>query len=171
MAEEEIDAGTIVSHARARGLKTVRERVDYIADLMSNLDWERGKTAPVLAEIWGVVTATVESYSAEASRLVTASESEARRDISVGCQRLFRDAVRERRARDAKAVGELWATVSGAKAPEKHSVAIGAEPSPAEAARLVRERFGGHAMKDDDDAPGDAVPAGDGELPGDPPKP
>lgn len=159
------------THARAVGLVTVADRVRYIADLMEALDWERGKTGPVLAEVWGTGEAVVRKYAAEASRLVTASEEDARRDISVGCKKLFRNAVRDGSARDAKAVGELWATVSGAKAPEKHSVSVGAEPSPAEAARLVRERFGGHAMKDDDDAPGDTVSAGDEGLPGDPPKP
>jgi hypothetical protein len=108
------------SHPHARGLKRPAERVDYIVDLMERLEWRRGKTAPELAAIWGVSVSAVENYSAEASRRVTADPDEARRDITAGCRKLFRDAVNEGDAKSARAVGELWATVSGAKAAEKH---------------------------------------------------
>lgn len=86
---------------------------------MSELEWERGVTGVELAEVWGVSVSSVENYSAEASRLVTGDEHDARRDITAGARKLFRQAVAEGNAKDVKMMGDLWATVSGAKAPEK----------------------------------------------------
>jgi hypothetical protein len=86
---------------------------------MSELEWERGVTGIALAELWGISLSAVENYSAEASRLVTGDEHDARRDITAGARKLFRRAVSDGNAKDVKMMGDLWATVSGAKAPEK----------------------------------------------------
>lgn len=51
---------------------TVAERVAYIADMMRDLRWKRGKTAYELAKVWGVSPSTIENYSAEANRKVCA---------------------------------------------------------------------------------------------------
>lgn len=110
---------------------------------MERLEWKRGKSAIGLAEVWGVAVATVEGYSAEASRRVIGDPDEARRDITAGCRKLFRKAVDDENAKDAKAVGELWAMVSGAKAPEHRVVTTAASPD--EASRLVRQAFGDKA--------------------------
>jgi hypothetical protein len=148
-------------------LKTREERVDFIAEVMTALKWERGKSGPPLARLWGVTEATVRDYAAEASRRVTADAEEVRREITVRGLGMLRAAHHDGQARDFAALGKLLADVSGANAPAKHEVLAGTlEPSPAEAARLVRERFGGHAMKDDDEA-GNAEPSGDGGLPSD----
>jgi hypothetical protein len=106
--------------AEAANLKTVEERVEYIADLMGDLKWRRGKTSKALCEIWGVAKSTVENYSAEASRLVTSDEATAKRDITAGARKLFVAAVEVGDAKGAKAMGDLWAAISGAKAPDKH---------------------------------------------------
>lgn len=144
------------SHAKAAGLKTVEERTAYIADVMASLNWERGKTAKVLADVWGVSKSTVENYSAEASRRVTGDAEDARRDISAGCRKLFREAVEGGvdRAKEAKAVGELWASVSGAKAPERHQIGT-LEATPEAAAAAVRAAFGDQAKRDDSADPGE----------------
>ena len=108
------------THIHAKDCETPAERVDYIADVMERLEWQRGKTGKSLAGIWGVAVSTVNNYAAEASRRVTADAEEAKRDISAGCRRLFKDAVDNCDAKSARAVGELWAAVSGAKAAERH---------------------------------------------------
>lgn len=98
---------------------TVAERVDYIRGLMEILEYERGTALTELAAVWGVAPSTVGNYSAEASRQVTADEDEAKRDITVGARKLFKAAIDTGNAKDAKMMGDLWAMVSGAKAPEK----------------------------------------------------
>lgn len=137
------------SHARARAIitaPTVEDRVDLIAGMMERLEWERGKSARVLAAQWGLAVPTVEGNAAEASRRVTGDRDEAARDITAGARRLFRQAVNDGNAKDAKAIGELWASVSGANAPVKQEIMMGAA-SPTDAARLVREAFGSHAAQ------------------------
>lgn len=136
--------------------ETTEERVNFIADMMENLSWERGKSARRLAKEWGLSEKTIQGYSAEASRRVVADAEDARRDITAGCRKLFRDSVNAMDARGARAVGELWATVSGAKAPERHQVTT-VEASPEAAAAAVREAFGDQARRDDSDESGDAA--------------
>lgn len=155
--------------ARARSVnrKSRRDRINFIADLMAELEWERGKTGPILAEVWGLSLKSVEGDAAEASRRVTSDPNEARRDITAGCRKLFREAVQGGNAKDAKAVGELWATVSGAKTPEEH-VVMTTTANPAEAARLVREAFGEKAMPSSskpNGLNGHAKPNGTGTVP------
>lgn len=145
----------IPTQARAR--ETVAERVEFIADVMENLQWTRGKTARELAAIWGISESRVQDLSAEASRLVTADASEARRDISAGCRKLFVDAVQNLDAKSAKAVGELWAAVSGAKAPEKHEVAT-VEATPEAAAAKLKEIFRSNVNREVQEDTGEAPP-------------
>ena len=145
VSDDEANAGR-TSHTRARASLTVEERVDHIASMMERLEWERGKTARVLAAEWGIAIPTVEGNAAEASRRVTGDRDEAARDITAGARRLFRDAVNSGNAKDAKAIGDLWASVSGANAPVKQEIMMGAA-SPTDAARLVREAFGAHAAQ------------------------
>jgi hypothetical protein len=133
------------SHASAIP-DTVEERVRYIVGLMERLEWQRGKTSRVLAELWGLAVSTVEGNAAEASRRIVASAEDVRRDITLGGGRLLREALQ---AGDAKAfgiVGKLLADVSGANAPQRSEV-LSTSATPAEAARLVREVFGGQGAK------------------------
>lgn len=143
-------AETGTSHAPARAIPTVAERVAHIVGMMERFEWERGKSAPELAKLWGLAIPTVEHHSAEAHRRCVGDKDEAIRDITVGARRLFIDAVNAKDAKAAKAIGDLWADVAGARAPAKQEISgtlgIG-EPSPAAAAELVRAKFGGHAAK------------------------
>ncbi len=118
------------------------ERVAFVAELMNALAWDRGKTGKVIAEAWGLSESALKTYAAEAHRLVTADPDEARRDITAGCRRLFRQAVNSGNAKAARAVGELWADVAGAKAPEKHQVGTLDEVTPEKARQVMRELFG-----------------------------
>lgn len=120
MAEESpADEG---SHARARTILTVEQRVAHIVGMMERFEWERGKSAPVLAESWGLATATVEGHAAEAHRRVVADPDEVRRDITVGAKQLMKRAIATGDCQGWKAVGDLLASVSGAKAPEKREL-------------------------------------------------
>lgn len=119
-----------------------RERINHIVGMMERFEWVRGESAPDLAERWGLAVATVESYSAEASRRITGDPDEARRDITFGARKLFKAAVDEGNAQAAKMMGELWATVSGAKAPEKHQVGALDGATPSKARELMGELFG-----------------------------
>ncbi len=148
------------SHASARTSLTVAERVAHSVGMMERLEWERGRSAPRLAEQWGLAKDTVEGHAAEAHRLVTADKDEAVRDITAGARRLFREAVQMGDAKAAKAIGDLWADVAGAKAPTKQEIdaRVTEAATPAEAARLVREQFGENASKAADERPAEALP-------------
>lgn len=109
LTREELD-----SRARDAGLvpgrtPSVAQRVDFIAGLMEDLLYDGVKTLEILAEMWGVAESTLKNASAEASRRVTGDAESARRDISAGARRLYRQAVEEGDAKGAKAIGELWA--------------------------------------------------------------
>jgi hypothetical protein len=157
--EDETPVST-ASHAGARTSLTVAERVAYIVGMMERLEWERGRSARKLAELWGLAKDTVEGHAAEAHRLVTADKDEAVRDITIGARKLFREAVQSGDAKSAKAIGDLWADVAGARAPTKQEIEarVTEGASPAEAARLVREQFGEKASKAVDDGPAESVP-------------
>jgi hypothetical protein len=139
---EEHDSTDDRSHARAIPPvpATVAERVAYIADLMERLEWNRG-LAKVIGASWDLAESTIQNYSAEASRLVCADADDARRDITAGCRELFKKAVRCNDPKGAKAVGELWADVAGAKAPEKHQIGALGEMTPAKAREVMSELF------------------------------
>lgn len=146
---------------RARAIPSVRERVAHIAGMMERFEWVTGKSAPELAEKWGLAVNTVEQSAAEASRLVVGDKESAVRDITIGARKLFLEAVANGDQKGATAIANLWADIAGAKAPTKQelsgSLGIG-EASPAAAADLVRKKFGGHAAKRDS---GEAPPGAD----------
>jgi hypothetical protein len=133
-----------LAHARTHDIKpeTVRERVAYIVELMSELEWDGRASIHALSEAWELSESAIKQYSAEASRLVTGDEETARRDITAGCRRLFKRAVAGDDAKAARAVGELWAQVSGAKAPEKHQHGLLDEISPNKAREVMAGLFG-----------------------------
>ncbi len=133
------------SPARAKP-ETVEGRVAYIVGMMERLEWERGKSARILAEQWGLALTTVEGNSAEASRRVVASADDVRRDITLGGRTLLRQALIDNDAKAFGIVGKLLADVSGANAPQRSEV-LSTSATPAEAARLVREVFGGQGAK------------------------
>ena len=136
------------SHGQARLKKA--DRINRMVAMMERLEWVRGVTGPELAEEWGFAIETIEKDAAEASRRVRLSvePGTAREDIAAGCKRLFREAIAASDAKSAKAVGDLWAMVSGAKAAERHEFEVTANPE--KAAALVRSTFGEHASSDEE---------------------
>jgi hypothetical protein len=162
----------LISRARERGVADgkppVAARVDFVTELMEELQWD-SRYLPWLAELWGIAEATMHGHTSEASRRVTGDAESARRDITAGARKLYRQAVEDGKAKDARAIGELWATVAGAKAPERHEVlAATGEVTPEMAARLVRESFGEKARPNADR---DTKPDDPGEVPVEPTKP
>lgn len=136
----------LISRARDRGVADgkppVAARVDFITDLMEELLWD-SRYLPWLAEVWCIAEATMHGHTSEASRRVTGDAESARRDITAGARKLYRQAVEDGKPRDARAIGELWATVAGAKAPEKHEVALSEPATPQKAREVMAELFGG----------------------------
>lgn len=143
------------------------DKVDFIAELMTALEWDTKVYTPLCTSAWGIAKSTLAEYSSEASRRVTSALARPeipQREISAGCRKLFHAAVKEGDARAAMQAGGLWAKVSGAEAPAQHVVTTtGATPQ--EAARLIREQFGNHAAKpaDEVDDGAEAVPDTSGE--------
>lgn len=131
------------SPTRTRAAPTVEERIDHIVGMMERFEWVRGKSAPTLAAEWGLAVNTVEHAAAEASRRCTGDADEARRDISVGARKLLRKAVDAEDAQAFKQVADVWAMVSGAKAPEKHQVGPLDGATPGKAREVMSELFGG----------------------------
>lgn len=109
------------SPARARTILTVEERITHIMGMMARLEWVRGKSAHPLAEEWGLAVGTVENHSTEAHRRLMSPE--AYDDIKAllihGSVELFRSAVVEGDRTGGRAIGDLLASITGAKAPQK----------------------------------------------------
>ncbi len=143
------------SHARAT--PAVEDRIAHITGMMERLEWQRGKSARKLAEQWGLALPTVEGNAAEASRRVMADASEVRRDITLGGRQLLEQALRDNDAKAFGIVGKLLADVSGANAPQRSEV-LSTSATPAEAARLVREVFGGQGAKPEPEPDAGEVP-------------
>lgn len=141
------------SRTRARPPVTVEERVGHIADLMRRLEWERGKSAAPLAAEWGIAESTVRNYAAEAHRIVRAEVTdpdEVGRDIGVTLNLVMRNGlkdlkgrpdVRSKARRDLVKAADVWATVSGAKAPDRHQF-VDDDASPRKAREVMRDLFG-----------------------------
>lgn len=142
------------SRTRARPPATVEERVAHIADLMRRLEWERGKSAVPLAAAWGISESTVRNYAAEAHRIVRAEVTdpdEVGRDIGVALNLVLRNGlkdlkgapdVRSKARRDLTKAADVWATVSGAKAPDRHQFVDDDGASPRKAREVMRDLFG-----------------------------
>lgn len=147
--------------------ESVDDRVAYIAERMRELEWERGKSAKRIAALWGLPESTIRNYSAEAHRQVMTevNAEEAGRETGIALRRVMHEALQDGDRTSVIRAAETWATISGAKAAEKHTVVDVNSVSPATAARLVRETFGEHAAKRD---PDEASPGTD-EVSGDPP--
>jgi hypothetical protein len=143
MAWEDHPADESGRHTGARAILTVEERVTHIVGMMERFEWVRGKSAPALAAEWGLAVSTVEHSAAEASRRCTGDADEARRDITLGARRLLKSAIESDDKQGFKQVAEVWAMVSGAKAPEKHQVGPLDGATPGKAREVMAELFGG----------------------------
>ena len=102
----------------------VDDRVDYIIGLMRDFLWVTGKTSKILADKWQLSKATIERYSAEASRQVLANRSEYHRDITTGAMKLFAQAVANNDPKGAAVIAKVLADVTGANAPVKQEITV-----------------------------------------------
>lgn len=142
-------------HARAVGLKAVADRVDYIADLMRDLQWRRGKTGKELAQVWGVSKAAVEKYAAEASRRVRAEvqdPDEVGRTVCSALSQVLQKTMAKGEYRTTVRAADTWAQIAGAKAAEKHEVSTTIEATPADASKVMKDLFGQVTPDKDEDA-------------------
>lgn len=129
-------------------------RIERIADLMRAYQWRRGVTGKELAKEYGLAYQTIRVDAAEASKRVYAELMTDREGIGakVGAalEKALDGAVDKE---DWKAVAQLakvYADASGVSAPTQHALTVN-DANPSEANRLVREKFGQHASKPEDD--------------------
>lgn len=127
-------------------------RIERIAGLMRACQWRRGETAKQLAKEYGLEYQTIRLDAAVASKRVYAEVMADRDAIGAQVGSALSQALDEALAKgDHKAVASLakvYADASGVSAPTKIDATVG-EPTAAEAGRLVRERFGQHAAKNE----------------------
>lgn len=143
LAGEKKPAEPTEGHAPVRAILTVEQRVSHIVGMMERFEWERGRSGPKLAAEWGLSLSTVEKDSAEASRRCTADADEVRRDITLGGRKLLKGAIEEGDRAGFRQVAEILASVSGAKAPEKHQIGALDAATPGKAREVMAELFGG----------------------------
>lgn len=128
----------------------VADRVEFICDLMEGMAWKRGKSAKILAKAWGLSKSAVESYSAEASRRVTADADSIRRLATVQGEELMAAAFKAGKAKDWALIVKQLADISGANAPIKQEISVTDDASPARARELLGGAFRGTVGKTDD---------------------
>lgn len=125
-------------------------RIEEICELMRACKWRTGVTGRELAKKYGLAYQTIRLDAAIASRRVYAEVMADREGIGAkvgsALDKALQGAVE---AEDWKAVAQLskvYADASGVSAPQKFEGVVGTA-SPADAARLIREKFGQHASK------------------------
>lgn len=136
---------TEAERAIAADLSAKANRVAFCVDLMRDMRWRRGKTGRELAALWGVAPATVEHYAAEASRIVRAEvtdPTEVSRTVCSALEKVLFDALSDNDRKSVISAAQTWATISGAKAAERHEIMAAAGKTPADARRHMRELFG-----------------------------
>lgn len=101
-------------------------RVQTIMAMMRDLSWDRGTSGEALADEWNLSPATVKTMSAEAWRRVCSETDAEKVRMDLGTL-LVHDAHRASMARewgDEARLADVASKVLGARAPEKHQVAV-----------------------------------------------
>ncbi len=125
------------------------DRINYCASLMFECKWIKGITANVLAKAWGVQANTIETYSAEASRIVRNAQNpeevrlSALNVLTTGALQLFREAQANGDQKGAAAIGKLLAEVTGANAPTKIHATVEGNVTPLSAKQVMDGLFNG----------------------------
>jgi len=108
-------------------------RIAHIADKMRRLEWQRGKSGPIVAKRWRLSRSTVEKLAAEAGRRVRAEivDPEAvTLTITAALDRTLRDALADGDRRTVVRVADVWARIAGATASNSRpAVEASAQPS------------------------------------------
>ncbi len=138
---------TFPSEENIPAFAEVADRVEFIADLMEGMCWKRGKSAKVLAKVWGLSKSAVENYSAEASRRVEADASSLRRLAGVQGEELMTAAYLAGKAKDWATIVKQLADISGANAPIKQDINVTDDASPTRARELLGTAFRGDVGK------------------------
>ena len=124
----------------------VADRIEYVMDLMRNLQWRRGKSAPEIARCWGVSTGLVEGYSSEGRRRVLAevtNPEDVGIKVSTALEEVIDGARADIEARDGVgdarraiiAAAKTWSEVTGSHAPNKVRLEVSVKSLSAEELR------------------------------------
>ena len=126
------------------------QRIAHIMGMMRRWEWKRGESGPVLAERWGLSVDRVKDLAAEASKRVLAEVTDpalVSGTVGMALQRVLDEGMEA--TGDAKWHGrklavessKAWAQIVGAMAPQRVDVTSRGEPTPADAQRILREKF------------------------------
>ncbi len=118
-------------------------RLEYIIELMQNLQWETGRSGKILAKRWNTAPSNLRKLAAEASRVIRADRDPVAVNITEGAIRLFNHCLTLGDAKGAAAIGKLLADVSGANAPIQQEIRVDSELDPAKARALTNKLFAG----------------------------
>ena len=131
------------------------ERVEYIAEMMRNLEWGRSHTYRTLAESWGLAPSSVREYASEASRVVAREVTDPATVNQTVCTLLgdqllkaYEDAEAFRGTREGLTardqigrLGRTWADIAGS-IPPSQLIVHDDSMTPAKAREIIEARFG-----------------------------
>ena len=121
-------------------------RIEHIADMMRTLKFKRGKTVKELCVKWDISPAELRRDSSEASRIVTREFTDVegvKRDLGVALSDAVHRTHEEGDVKNLVAAAQVYATVTGARAADKHEVkAVTGSMTPQEARDIMAKRFG-----------------------------
>lgn len=120
------------------------QRIAHIMDMMRRWEWKRGKSAGDLATTWGLAVSTVEELSSEASKRVRAEVTDPERvsgTVGSALSKVLHDSMDDGDRKSVIDASKAWAQIVGAMAPQRVDVTSRGEPTPADAQRILREKF------------------------------
>ena len=123
------------------------DRIEHIASLMRELQFKRGKTNKLLAKQWDLNLTTVAQDSAEASRLVSREFTDVegvKRDLGVALSSAVHTSHEKGDVKNLVAAAQVYATVTGARAADKHEIKADVTTMTPQQARDIMSRQFGH---------------------------
>lgn len=113
---------------RARATPDVTfQRVETIVGMMRRGEWVPGRSGPQLANEWGLADDSLRHLAAEASRIVAREVTDPDRvkvDVSTVLLRDMHRASEAEEFGDVARLGDVVTRIVGARAPERHEVAV-----------------------------------------------
>jgi len=136
------------------------QRIAYIMGMMREWAWRRGDSGPTLAKQWGLSEQYLRELAAEASKRVRAEVTDPERvsgTVGSALSKVLHDSMDDGDRKSVIDASKAWAQIVGAMAPQRVDVTARGEPTPADAQRILREKFAVRpdvASEDDNDKDG-----------------
>lgn len=120
------------------------QRIAFIMGMMREWQWKRGVSGPILAKEWGLSADRVKDLAAEASKRVRAEVTDPERvsgTVGSALSKVLHDSMDDGDRKSVIDASKAWAQIVGAMAPQRVDVTSRGEPTPADAQRILREKF------------------------------